>query len=277
MTAREALREGHLRLDAGGIETPRLDASLLLAEALGVSRERLLASLPDDVAPAALARFRAYVARREGGQPVSYIRGRKEFYGLVFEVGPAVLVPRPETELLVERALALAGPRGRLHDVCTGTGCVAVAAAHERADLDVSASDVSEAARDVFVRNCMALLGRALRFTLSDLLEGVTGTFDVITANPPYLRDDEVARMKGKGWPEPALALAGGPDGLDLARRLIAQAPGRLSDGGALLIEADPGQMPALEEALQGQGFAAVTRRRDLAGLERVIEARKGA
>jgi release factor glutamine methyltransferase len=274
MTVREALREGHLRLGAGGIETPQLDASLLLAEALGVGRERLLASLPDEVGPDALARYRAFVERREGGQPVSYIRGRKEFYGLVFAVGPAVLVPRPETELLVERALALAGPGARLHDACTGSGCVAVAAAHERPDLDVSASDISEAAAAVFMRNCSALLGRALQFTLSDLLDRVTGAFDLITANPPYLRDAEVARIKNRGWPEPALALAGGPDGLDLARRLIETAPQRLSSRGALLLEADPEQMPALEAALRARGFSDAARHADLAGLERIIEAR---
>jgi release factor glutamine methyltransferase len=275
MTVREALREGHLRLADRGIETPQLDASLLLAEALGATREQVLARLPDAVEPAALGRYRDLLVRRAGGAPVSYLRGRKEFYGLTFAVSPAVLVPRPDTELLVERAAVLA-PRGaRVHDACTGSGCVAIALACDRPDLDVSASDVSAAAAEVFAANCRSLLGRELRFFASDLLAGVDGPYDLITANPPYLRDEEVRAMKAEGWPEPELALAGGRDGLDVARRLVEQAPRRLRPGGRLLVEADPGQMADLARILADRGFADVERSRDLAGRERVIGARR--
>ncbi len=276
MTVREALLQGHRRLADCGVETPQLDASLLLAEALGVGgREQLLARLPDGVDEAALGRYRDLLARRAQGAPVSYIRGRKEFYSLEFAVGPGVLVPRPETELLVERALALAAPCARLHDACSGSGCVAVAVSRARPDLDVSASDVSTEAAAFFGINCRRLLGRSLHFVLSDLLGSVTGPFDLITANPPYLRDAEVRAMKARGWPEPALALAGGPDGLSVARRLLPQARSRLAAGGWLLLEADPWQMDALEGSLLEQGFGDPRRLRDLAGAERVIEARR--
>jgi len=274
MTVREALREGHLRLADCGIETPQLDASLLLAEALGSTREQVLSRLPDAVDTEALARYRDFVARRARGIPVSYIRGRKEFYSLSFEVGPEVLVPRPDTELLVERALSLAAEGSRLHDACTGSGCVAVSVSHARPDLEVSASDVSAAVAPVFASNCRRLLRRELPFFVSDLLAGVPGTYHVITANPPYLRDSEVGEMKAGGWPEPELALAGGPDGLDVARRLVEQAPERLVAGGHLLLEADPGQMVELERSLSRRGFAGVRRLRDLGGRERVVEAR---
>jgi release factor glutamine methyltransferase len=275
MTLREALRHAQSRLAARGIETPQLDASLLLAEALGVpGREQVLSRLPESLDDAAARRFDELLERRARGEPVSYIRGRKEFYSLTFLVGPGVLVPRPDTELLVERALALAAPRARLHDACTGSGCVAVAVSSVRADLEVSASDISAEAAAVFALNCRRLLGRELAFTASDLLAAVPGRFDLITANPPYLRDDEVRALRARGWPEPELALAGGPDGLDPARRLIAEAPPRLEAGGWLLLEADPQQMDDLEGCLLGHGFEAVRRSRDLAGRERVMEAR---
>lgn len=274
MTVGEALREGQLRLADCGIETPQLDASLLLAEALGVAREQVFSRLPDAVDADALGRYRDFVARRALGVPVSYVRGRKEFYSLSFAVGPAVLVPRPDTELLVDRALSLAAPGARLHDACTGSGCVAVAVSHSRPDLEVSASDLSAAVVAVFVSNCRRLLGRHLPFFESDALAGVPGTYHVITANPPYLRDDEVRAMKAAGWPEPECALAGGPDGLEVARRLVEQAPARLAAGGRLLLEADPGQMAELERSLTARGFVCVCRRRDLAGRERVVEAR---
>lgn len=276
MTVREALRQGQLRLAGCGTETPQLDASLLLAEALGLGgREQLLAQLPEDVGEAALGRYHDLLARRAQGQPVSYLRGRKEFYSLEFAVGPGVLVPRPETELLVERALALAGPCARLHDACTGSGCVAVAVSRTRPDLQVSASDVSPEAAAVFAVNCRRLLGRPLPFFASDLLAGVPGSFHLITANPPYLRDDDARRLKARGWPEPELALAGGPDGLEVARRLLPQARDRLEPGGWLLLEADPWQMDRLECSLLEHGFGDVARSRDLAGAERVIEARR--
>ncbi len=278
MTLREALRQGQSRLADRGIETPQLDASLLLAEALGLGgREQLLSRLPEPVDEEALGRYLALLARRAGGEPVSYIRGRKEFYSLSFAVGPGVLVPRPETELLVERALALAAERARLHDACTGSGCVAVAVSRTRQDLEVSASDISAEAAALFELNCRSLLGSVLRFWQSDLLAGVRGSFDLITANPPYLTDCQTRQLKAAGWPEPELALAGGPDGLEVARRLIAQAPGRLAAGGWLLIEADPWQMDELERSLRDAGFGDVRRSRDLGGYERVIEARRPA
>jgi release factor glutamine methyltransferase len=276
MTIRTALKEGQSILFYAEVDTPALDAALLLAAALGWSKERLLSSLPDPLAEPELARFRSYLDQRCAGQPVSYIRRKKEFYSLEFYVDPRVLVPRPDTETLVEQALALLRPRGaglKLHDACTGSGCVAVTLAHELPDLEVSASDISARAEEVFRMNARALLGGELAFIRSDLLESVPGRFDMITANPPYLSEREVGEMRKIGWPEPELALNGGEDGLDLARRLLRQAPSRLKPGGWLLLEAAPQQMEPLAAEARESGFSEIRVHPDLAGRPRVLAA----
>jgi len=178
MTVRAALEEGKSLLYYGEVETPLLDATVLLSEALGVSKERLLASLPDPLPEEPYRRFRGFLDRRLSGHPVSYIRGRKEFYSLEFLVDERVLVPRPETELLVEEALRLlpdGPPRGRgfrVHDACTGSGCVAIALKHSLPELEVSASDLSRGALAVARANARRLLapGAGLRFYRTDLL-----------------------------------------------------------------------------------------------------------
>jgi len=282
MTVRAALEQGKSLLYYGEVETPVLDATVLLSEALGVSKERLLASLPDALPEEPYRRYRGFLDRRLAGYPVSYIRGRKEFYSLEFLVDERVLVPRPETELLVEEALRLleAGPHGhgfRVHDACTGCGCVAIALKHTRPELQVSASDLSRDALAVARLNARRLLGegaRALRLRRSDLLSRVWRRCYLITANPPYLTDYEVQNMQKVGWPEPAGALRGGPDGTDLLRRLIRQAPRRLRPGGWLLLEAAPPQMPGLRAAMAAAGIRDVDVTADLAGRERVIRGR---
>lgn len=277
MTIREALGEGYRALSVSRIETPVLDATLLLSEALGITKERLLADLPEVLPDAGLAAFRGFLDRRLRGIPVSYIRGRKEFYGLEFLVDERVLVPRPETETLVESVLSLAGATPdamSLHDACTGSGCIAIACAHALPSLSVSVSDLSPDALQLCRTNARRLLGRELGAVVSDLLASVDGRFDLITANPPYLTDEEVAGMRASGWPEPQLALAGGPDGMEPSRRLVRQARDRLAAGGSLFLECAPAQAAELFAELGGAGYEGVRIILDLSGNARVLTGR---
>jgi release factor glutamine methyltransferase len=278
MTVGSALSHGKKRLFYAEVDTPMLDATVLLSEATGTSKERLLASLPEPLDPEGWRRYRSFLDQRCAGLPVSYIRGRKEFFSLEYEVDSRVLVPRPDTELLVEQALELLGAGGgreRVHDACTGSGCVAIALKASVPGLRLSGSDISREALQVAVRNARRLLpGVRIPLYRSDLLSRVPGRYDLITANPPYLSDGEVEDMKKVGWPEPELALRGGADGTDLLRGLIRQARRKLRRGAWLLLEASPAQMPALRRELAVQGYAEVAVIPDLSGRERVIKAR---
>ena len=277
MTVGHALNRGKRLLFYAEVDTPMLDATVLLSEALETSKERLLASLPMD--EEGLSRFRSFIDLRCAGLPVSYIRKKKEFFSLEFHVDERVLVPRPDTEILVEEALRTlkAYPQAkRVHDACTGSGCVAIALKHSIPELKVSASDISVEALQVAARNARRLLPTArIRLYRSDLLAGVPGRYDMITANPPYLTDLEVENMRKVGWPEPELALQGGVHGTDLLHRLIRQSSRKLRSTGHLLLEAAPRQMPVLQRELADQGFKGITVTPDLGGRDRVIKARR--
>jgi release factor glutamine methyltransferase len=280
MTLRSLLAQGTSAMSLAQVDSPALDALVLLAFAAGTTKETLIACLPDQAAPGTAERYRECLARRAAGVPVSYLRGVKEFFGLEFLVDERVLVPRPDTETLVElaRELIAADPGLRtLHDACTGSGCVAIALARVEPGLDVSASDISARAAEVFALNSQRLLGRQLPFVISDLLEAVGGGFHLITANPPYLAQEEVEAMAAAGWPEPPPALRGGREGTELAARLILQAPGRLAAGGWLALEAGPAQSASLAQAMAEAGFSDITVRQDLAGRDRVIAGRRGS
>ncbi len=277
MTVRSLLTQGYDTLFFAEVDTPLLDALVLLAHARGTDKEHLLASLPDSVSPQEEERYRALVDKRCAGTPVSYIRHVKEFYGLDFFVDERVLVPRPDTEVLVEKVLRLVrgDPRlRRVHDTCTGSGCIGIALQRTLPVLEVSASDISPPALEVAGMNAERLLGRGLPSFRSDLLEGVPGPFEVITSNPPYLRDDEVADMRKLGWPEPELALRGGADGTVLAEKLIRSAPGKLVPGGWLVLEAAPSQFNKLYALMDQAGFHSIDVEKDLAGSDRVLAGR---
>jgi release factor glutamine methyltransferase len=273
MTVREALGEGAAFLARAAADTPWLDASLLLAETLGLTKEKLILAYPDNLDDAARDRFRELLARRGAGIPVSYLRRKKEFYGLEFYVDERVLVPRPDTETLVEEALAfLAGrPAARVLDLCSGSGCLAVAIASLQPEAVITGADISPAAGEVFARNALALLGRTLPFIESDLFARITGPYDLIVSNPPYIERDETAAMKARGWPEPLLSLDGGPDGTDLLCAIIADAPEHLAAGGALLLELDPAQVKKCAKKMAECGYINIDTRRDLGGRERVL------
>jgi release factor glutamine methyltransferase len=267
-TVRDALDSALVALGASGVDTPRLDAEVLLAHALGVDRAALYADPTREVAGAAARTFRDLVRRRTvGREPVAYLVGAKGFRHLDLAVDPRVLVPRPETELLVEVGLEL--PRGaRVVDVGTGSGAVALALKHERPDLDVRGTDVSADALAVARANA-ARLGLDVAFAQADLFDGEP---DAVLSNPPYVRDGdalppEVARH------EPVGALRAGPDGLDVIRRLVA----RCAEAGVplLAVEVGAGQADTVAALASGAAFGEVATRRDLAGIERVVVARR--
>jgi release factor glutamine methyltransferase len=269
-TVRDALAGAVTAIAASGCETPRLDAELLLADALSVSRERLLIDPDLEVSGEAVRTFQSHVRRRSvGREPVAYILGRRHFRRLELAVDPRVLIPRPETELLVEVGLALA-PGACVLDVGTGSGAVALALADERPDLHVSASDVSAQALDVARENAIRS-NLDVAFLQADLLEGVAGEFDAILSNSPYVPDGDRPRLAPEiTRHEPPGALFAGRDGLDAIRSLLDQA-GRRASVTLLAIEVGAGQAPSVATLMRAAGFQEVRAERDLAGIERVV------
>lgn len=285
MTYRELFVAGSRRLAAGPIlsESPDLDSRVLLGHAAGLNHAGLLARWPEVVPGPVAGAFEAALTRRLAGEPVAWITGYKEFMGMDFEVGPGLLVPRADTETLVEAALELwedLPARPRVADVCTGTGCVAVGlAALAPRPAEVWACDLSPVAVAAAGRNAGRLLAfpRAVAVVASDLLSALPGPWDLIVSNPPYLTPGETAdRVGPAGWREPALALdGGGDDGLDLIRLLIGQARSSLAPGGWILIEAADAQMDAIGGLYQEVGLAGVRFWTDLSGQRRVAGARR--
>jgi release factor glutamine methyltransferase len=265
VSVRDALDSALVALGAAGVDTPRLDAEVMLAHALGVDRARLVVDPGLDVAGPAARWFRDAVRRRAvEREPVAYIVGRKGFRHIELEVDPRVLIPRPETELLVEAALEL--PDGaRVVDVGTGSGAVALAVKHERPDLAVTGTDVSAGALTVARRNGERL-GLAVEWVQADLFDG---DFDAVLSNPPYV--EEGAPVEPELAHEPREALVAGPDGLDVVRRLVERAAGVAT----LAVEVGEGQADAVAALAREAGFTTVAKRRDLAGIERVVVARR--
>ncbi len=279
MNVRSLLRQGYDKLFLAEVDTPLLDALLLLAFAMDTTKEKVLASLPDPVSAASEESYLALLDRRAAGTPLSYIRRIKEFWGLEFYVDERVLVPRPDTEALVEKTLEVlrADPRlNRVHDACAGSGCIGIALQSTVPRLEVSASDLSAEAGEVLGLNAEKLLGHRIEFFVSDLLENVPGCFDVITANPPYLSDGEMEGMRKLSWPEPEMALWGGRDGTTLAERLIRGAPQKLVSNGWLVMEAAPRQFTKLFALMDQAGFHSIDVVQDMGGRDRVIAGRLG-
>lgn len=271
-TVRDALDSARIALTAAGCGTPRLDAELLLGAAMGVGRAALIADPGRELAPEAARRFQAAAARRRDREPVAYILGTKGFRRLELAVDPRVLIPRPETEHLVEAVLDL--PAGAtVCDVGTGSGAVALALADERPDLRVLATDADPGALAVARENARRLELPVALYE-GDLLDGVPSGLDAVVANLPYVPqgtslEPEIARH------EPALALYGGPEGIELIRRLIPAAADR--GAGTVALEVGAGQAGAVAGLLRAAGYAEVQVRQDLAGIDRVLVGRRGA
>ena len=291
----EALVWGTLCLAAVGVDTPRLDAECLLAFLFNSDRLSLYSRLTEPLTPDVRDRYRDLIARRENRMPVAYLTGVKEFWSLPLRVTPAVMIPRPETEILVEAALTHLRRMLRLHgtgrrrssrsllvaDVGTGSGAIAIALARELPEIQCYATDISWEACEVAQENARAH-GVAARITFleGDLLQPLfarclQGRLDLLISNPPYIPTSLLKLLSPEVQHEPRLALDGGPDGLAYHRRIIAEAPDLLRPGGSLLLEIDPEQAGPVTRLLQDHGaFADVATVPDLSGRNRVIIAR---
>lgn len=260
-------------LTAAEVETPRLDAELLLAEAVGVGREALYREPERELPGAVEQHFAELVRRRAAREPVAYISGRAHFRRLTLHVDRHVLIPRPETELLVEFVREMGGARPRVLDVGTGSGAVALAIVDECPGAAVVATDSSPGGLDVARANA-ARLGLEVEFVETDLVHG-TG-YDVVVSNPPYVREDEWPRLQPEitGY-EPRAALVAGADGLVVIRRLVPAAFEALEPGGLLGVEVGAGQADAVVELVRAACFTDVGTTRDLAKIERVVWARR--
>ena len=266
------------RFKERGIDSPRLEAEILLACALGIRRIDLYVRHDQIVDDAGRARFRDMVRRRQEGCPTAHIVGKKEFYSLDFAVSPATLIPRPDTELLVDEALRQAKPLTEplIADIGTGTGCVAVALAHRLPKARIVAVDISAEALET-ARGNATRLGVADRvdFRLGDLLAPLAGLRpDLIVSNPPYIPTKDIAGLDpGVRDHEPTLALDGGPDGLRVIERLAEQALSLLAPGGKLLVEIGAGQEEGARRVLTRAGFTVESVRKDGGGHPRVVRA----
>ncbi|MBZ0094694.1 MAG: peptide chain release factor N(5)-glutamine methyltransferase [Sulfuricella sp.] len=256
-----------------GAAEARLEAQVLLGQALGQSRAWLIAHGGDPLAPEQTAAFADLFERRWSGEPIAYILGEREFYSLNFKVTPAVLIPRPETELLVELALERlpADSSGRVLDLGTGSGAVAVTLALHRPQAEVVAVDQSAAALEVAQENTQRLGAGNLRLIQSDWYGALGGEkFDLIVANPPYIAAADPHLAQGDLRFEPAAALASGADGLDDIRTIVRGAAAHLKPGGWLLFEHGYDQAAACRDLLVQAGFEQVASAADLAGIERI-------
>ena len=273
----DVMRDAALRLQAAGVEGAWRDTRLLLAHALGIEPVDVIMREMEDVEPVGLTAFEAAVKRREAGEPVSRIRGWREFYGRRFRVTPDVLDPRPETELLVDVAIARLPRDGRVLDLGVGSGCILLSVLAERSDASGVGVDISAAALEVARGNASAL-DVAVR---AEMIEGgwdlaLPGRFDLVLSNPPYIPAVEMAGLAREVVNhDPHLALTPGGDGLDPYRTILARVPDLLAPGGWIGFEFGLGQAPAVSDLMEGAGLEAVEVMRDLAGIERAAFGRR--
>lgn len=277
LTIGEILRRSTAYLREKGSASPRLDADLLLAHALGVERLALYTDSERPLTPPELERARELVARRGRREPLAYLVGERAFRRLRLGVGPEVLVPRPETETLVEWALELAHEGASVLDWGTGSGAIALALADEGPALAVTGADRSAQALERARSNLARCPGAEVEWVLSDGFAALAGRrFDLIVANPPYLSQADLAQAPPELGFEPEGALVAGPTGLEAVERIAAEAPGHLEPGGRLLIEVGDTQAGRAQELLRAAGLMDVGHRDDLAGVARAVGGRRG-
>jgi release factor glutamine methyltransferase len=274
LTVIEVLKAASGHLQKHGSDSARLDAEVLLAQALGMRRLDLYLQFDRPLSDDELSDYRNLTKRRARGEPVAYVVGHKEFMALDFEVTPAVLVPNPDTEVLVQRAVEIARQAKsplRVADVGTGSGCIAIAIAHYAPGVEVWASDVSREALEVASRNVARhSLGDRVRLACGDILDPLPGQFDLICANLPYVAPG--TDLPAEVTMQPSGALYADQDGAAIVLRLLESAPARLNPGGRLLVEVSPEIASAITEAA-ARAFSNHETHRDLGGHERVIEA----
>jgi len=275
ITVRDMLLKGTQQLEK--LEASRLESEVLLAKAMGVSRTYLFAHPEEALSNHARDRFMNMLKKRSDGEPVSYITGEKEFWSLRLSVSPAVLIPRPETELLVEVALDRIPKDAawKIADIGTGSGAIALAIAHERPSCMVHASDISTDALEVAKSNAKQLGLDRISFHHGSWLEPLSGNFDLIASNPPYVASGDDHLQRGDLRFEPLNALVSGPDGLEAIREICHSAKAHLSPGGWLVLEHGHDQASACEKILESAGFEFVETFRDLEGTNRVVAGRQ--
>jgi release factor glutamine methyltransferase len=282
-TMAQALVEATQILRRGGVTESRRDAATLLAHLIGRDQTYLIAHAERELSGRDVARYRSYVERRSAGEPLQYIVGHQEFYNLNFEVSPDVLIPRPETELLVETALKLLGDGAdppSFCDVGTGSGCIAISILHERSDLRAVGVDISAPALAVAARNAERH-GVADRLSLVesdcfDQIETTDQSFSLVAANPPYVTAGAYDGLEREVREhEPRIALTPGGDGLDVVRRVIHDAPPYLVSGGHLLIEIGFGQHEVVRSMIDTDVWTLLDIHRDLQGIPRTVALRK--
>ncbi|MCL2230819.1 MAG: peptide chain release factor N(5)-glutamine methyltransferase [Treponema sp.] len=299
MLIREAYAQGSADLKFSEIPTPALDASILLAHVLKTDRTSLVAKGMDTISAKTCEKFCSLVERRALGECIAYIIGKKEFRGLEFEVNKSVLVPRPDTETLVEAAISTLSTNlhgfsqinNKVLDLCTGSGAIAISLKNELPELEIHATDISLETLQTAQKNSEKLLGKnKIHFYLGDLfnalltphsssLPSVSSAsfapprelFSLIVSNPPYIPSAQIETLSAEVRNEPRIALDGGDDGLEIIRRIIDDAPNYLASGGRLLLEASPEQMEEVSHLLEKRGFKSIQLNKDLSGADRVI------
>lgn len=283
-TIRDALKEGMGRLNAASIPSSPLASELLLLHILGRDRTWLYTHSEDQIASADAEKYFAVIARRAAGEPTQYVLGKQEFWGLEFEVTPAVLIPRPETEHIIEVALERIGSARKNHklriaDVGTGSGCIAIALAKEFPNAQILATDISPAALDVAKRNAARhRLANRIKFAETDLLElsfHESRFFDLIASNPPYVAYSDAATLQREiREHEPEIALFGGPTGVEIYARLIEQAESRLVPAGTLVVELGYDSAERVRKMLDVRSaWKNIAITNDLAGIPRTLAA----
>lgn len=279
-TIKRAIAEGAGSLASSGVAESRNDATMLLRHILQRDRAFLLAHPEEIVSPAQLERFQSSILRRAQGEPLQYITGHQEFFKLDFEVTPDVLIPRPETEFIVEAALEILrpAPAPAFADIGTGSGCIAISLLHELPQSRAVAADLSPAALLVASRNAQRhQVSDRLQLVESDLFSKIDSgaPFDAIVSNPPYIPANELAGLQREVRHEPQRALDGGADGLAVIRRLLADAPNFLRPGGYLVFEIGIDQSEAIGQLINHTAWKLVELRKDLQGIPRTVVLRK--
>ena len=274
-----AIAEAAKMLSAAGVDQPQTEASMLLADLLGRDRAFLIARSADELSPGQKDEFQSRVARRASGEPPQYITGHQEFFRLDFEVTPEVLIPRPETELIVEAALEFARHDAPYFaDIGTGSGCIAISLLNELPEAKAVAVDISPAALKVARRNAErhGMIDR-LSLVESDGFPAISSNekFDLVVSNPPYVSDEEMKSLQREVRREPASALAGGVDGFEVIRRLLNDAPRFLRAGGHLIFEIGFDQGETVRELIDQDNWELIEIRTDLANIPRTIILRR--
>ena len=275
---RTVIQDTHQKLEAAGIPDARLEAEVLVMNVMRMARQSLFAEQDTEVSGQQQSALDAFLERRYLREPLAYILGQREFYGITVILTPAVLIPRPETEGLVEHALfmAMMGMESQeltIADVGTGSGAIAINLAIHLPAAKIFAVDVDDAVLDVAAYNVRAHgVGERVSLAIGDLLDAVQEPIDLIVANLPYIPTDRIPTLQPEVQQEPALALDGGPDGLDLIRRLLTQAEEKLKDTGIILLEMDPDQIPIIQElAFKHFPEGSTSVEKDLAGMDRIL------